>query len=117
MNSLSITEENYLKAIYSAHLAAEGPVSTTTISKTMDIAPASVSDMLKKLKEKGLIEYQKYYGASLSVAGQRIAGQLIRRHRLWEVFLVEKLGFSWDEVHNVAAVSYTHLTLPTNREV
>ena len=102
MESLSITEENYLKAIYTAMGADDEPVSTTVISKSMDIAPASVSDMLKKLKEKKLIDYQKYYGASLTQAGKSLANQLVRRHRLWEVFLVEKLNYRWDEVHDVA---------------
>ena len=102
MQNLSITEENYLKAIYTAMQSGDQTVSTTKISKAMDIAPASVSDMLKKLRDKGLISYQKYYGAELSEQGYAIAGQLVRRHRLWEVFLVEHLHYGWDQVHDVA---------------
>jgi len=102
MDSLTITEENYLKAIYAATESDDAPVSTTVISKSMHIAPASVSDMLKKLKDKKLIDYQKYYGASLTTLGKTVANKLVRRHRLWEVFLVDKLNYRWDEVHNLA---------------
>lgn len=98
----SFTEENYLKAIY--HLSQDdGPVVTTNrISETINTTPASVSDMLKKLAEKNLISYTKYQGASLTESGRRAATNIIRKHRLWEVFLVEKLGFKWDEVHDIA---------------
>ena len=98
----SFTEENYLKAIY--HLSKEdgAVVTTNRISETINTTPASVSDMLKKLAEKKLINYIKYQGASLTDSGRRAATSIIRKHRLWEVFLVEKLGFKWDEVHDIA---------------
>src|SRR6478752_3743676 len=99
---LSLTEENYLKAIY--HLSEDGTidVSTNAISDALNTKPASVSDMLKKLSQKEVINYIKYQGVSLTPSGRKIALQIIRKHRLWEVFLVEKLKFNWDEVHEIA---------------
>ena len=98
----SFTEENYLKAIYHLSQDSTSLVSTTRISETINTTPASVSDMLKKLSEKTLITYVKYQGASLTDSGRRAATTIIRKHRLWEVFLVDKLGFNWDEVHDIA---------------
>lgn len=102
MLQLTYSEENYLKAIF--HLSEEGKksVSTNDISAEMKTRPASVSDMLRKLGEKEVIEYRKYYGVHITEEGKKLALQTIRKHRLWEVFLVEKLNFSWDEVHEVA---------------
>jgi DtxR family transcriptional regulator, Mn-dependent transcriptional regulator len=101
VKNLSYTEENYLKAIY--HLSPEGePVSTNALAASMETTPASVNDMIKRLAQKGLLVHQKYHGASISAQGKNIALQVIRKHRLWEVFLVEKLHFGWDEVHEVA---------------
>ena len=99
---LSFTEENYLKAIY--HLSAEGveSVNTSSLAESMHTTPASVNDMVKKLAQKNLISYQKYKGATLLPGGKKIALTIIRKHRLWEVFLVDKLGFKWDEVHKIA---------------
>jgi DtxR family transcriptional regulator, Mn-dependent transcriptional regulator len=99
---LTYTEENYLKAIF--HLAPEddGPVSTNALSARLCTQPASVSDMLRKLAAKQLVEYRKYRGVQLTSRGRTLALQVIRNHRLWEVFLVEKLNFTWDEVHEVA---------------
>jgi len=99
---LTTAEENYLKAIY--HLSEGGKKSTSTndISKEMNTKPASVSDMLRKLGEKKVIEYRKYYGVNITEEGKKMALQTIRKHRLWEVFLVDKLNFAWDEVHEVA---------------
>lgn len=99
----SFTEENYLKTIYT--LAARHPgdeVSTNSLAEMTATKAASVSDMLKKLAEKQLIHYKKYQGVRLTDEGERLALKIIRRHRLWEVFLVEKLGFGWDEVHGMA---------------
>lgn len=98
----SFTEENYLKAIY--HLSKDdgSVVTTNKISETINTTAASVSDMLKKLAEKKLISYIKYQGATLTDSGRRAATSIIRKHRLWEVFLVDKLGFKWDEVHDIA---------------
>ncbi|RKR82496.1 DtxR family iron (metal) dependent repressor [Mucilaginibacter gracilis] len=98
----SYTEENYLKAIY--HLSVNGveSVSTNSIAAAMNTKAASVTDMLKKLFEKKLINYARYQGVSLTSEGKTIAINIVRKHRLWEFFLVEKLNFKWDEVHNVA---------------
>lgn len=99
---LSLSEENYLKAIY--HLEWEYPkgVSTNAIAEKMETKASSVTDMLKKLDEKKLVKYKKYQGVKLSAAGNIRALKVIRKHRLWEVFLVEKLQFGWDEVHSIA---------------
>lgn len=99
---LSYSEENHLKVIY--HLSDHGreEVSTNAIAETLNTKPASVSDMLKRLAQKELIEHVKYQGAKLTAQGKMEALGVIRKHRLWEVFLVEKLGFHWDEVHEVA---------------
>ena len=99
MNSQS--EEDYLKALY--HLEMEfDSVSTNSIADYLDMKPSSVTDMLKKLAEKKFINYQKYKGTSLTKKGRLIALSIIRKHRLWETFLVEKLGFGWDQVHIIA---------------
>lgn len=99
---LSFTEENYLKAIY--HLSEEGldSVNTNALAESMSTTPASANDMVKKLAQKNLIGYKKYKGATLLPKGKKAALNIIRKHRLWEVFLVEKLAFKWDEVHEVA---------------
>ena len=99
----SFTEENYLKAIYKLAEAAPGAeVSTNGIAEELRTRPASVTDMLRRLGEKGLLHYQRYRGVSLTPEGRQLALLTIRKHRLWEVFLVQKLGFNWDEVHEVA---------------
>ncbi|HEY9561188.1 MAG TPA: metal-dependent transcriptional regulator [Anseongella sp.] len=98
----SFTEENYLKAIYKLSERTAGMVSTNAISEEVSTRAASVTDMLKKLAEKGLINYVKYQGVSLTAEGRATAIDIIRKHRLWEVFLVNKLGFGWDEVHDIA---------------
>lgn len=100
--NLSETEENYLKAVFYICQAEDKTASTNAISARLQTTAASVSDMIKKLAEKDLISYEKYKGVSLTREGKQIAIRLIRKHRLWEVFLVEKLGFKWDEVHDVA---------------
>jgi DtxR family Mn-dependent transcriptional regulator len=97
----STSEENYLKAIY--HLQEEdGTVTTSVLAERLNTKPASVTEMMKKLNGKKLLHYKPYYGFSLSADGRKIALAVIRRHRLWEYFLAEKLNFSWDEVHSVA---------------
>lgn len=99
----SFTEENYLKTIYSLAARQDGDeVSTNALAEMTATKAASVSDMLKKLADKQLIHYKKYQGVRLTDEGERLALKIIRRHRLWEVFLVEKLGFGWDEVHTMA---------------
>lgn len=98
----SLTEENYLKAIY--HLSEGGAKSVLTndLAEAMSTKAASATDMVKKLASKKFISYKKYYGASLTAKGKAEALTVIRKHRLWETFLVQKLGFAWDEVHEVA---------------
>jgi len=95
-------EENYLKAIF--HLGGSDAqlISTNAIAEEMETKPSSVTDMAKKLADKALVDYVKYKGVSLTEMGIRTALSIIRKHRLWEVFLVKKLDFSWDEVHEVA---------------
>ena len=99
MNSQS--EEDYLKALYHLEMDFDS-ISTNSIADYLDMKPSSVTDMLKKLAEKKLIHYQKYKGTSLTQKGKLIALTIIRKHRLWETFLVEKLGFGWDQVHIIA---------------
>ena len=98
----SFTEENYLKAIFALSAQFENGVSTTAIAKHIHTKASSVTDMIKKLSDKKLVHYKKYNGVSLTKEGRRIATAIIRKHRLWEVFLVEKLHFKWDEVHDIA---------------
>jgi DtxR family Mn-dependent transcriptional regulator len=99
---LSYTEENYLKIIFSLSYPNSLEITTNDIAKKLEINPASVSDMLKKLNQKKLIDYAKYQGVRLTNEGKKIAIEIVRKHRLWETFLVDKLNFSWDEVHDVA---------------
>ncbi len=101
-STISQTEENYLKAIYKIQERAGKPASTNAIAAAMNTSAASVTDMIKRLSEKDLVNYERYRGVTMTNDGQRIATTLIRKHRLWEVFLVEKLDFSWDEVHDIA---------------
>lgn len=98
----SFTEENYLKIIYHLSLNSEANVQTNAIAERMQTKAASVTDMLKKLAEKQLIAYKKYQGVRLTDTGRAAAINIVRKHRLWEVFLVEKLKFKWDEVHEIA---------------
>ena|SRR5271166_4771221 len=99
---LTTIEENYLKVIY--HLGNNGKqkVSATIIASSFGINPASVIDMLKKLTKEKLIDYDKVNGVKLTDSGMHIALLTVRKHRLWELFLQEKLGYSWDEVHEIA---------------
>ena len=99
---LSKSEENYLKSIYNLSELGNKVVTTNSISKILNIEPASVTDMIKKLSKKKLIYHEKYRGTKISKNGIKVALQIIRRHRLWEVFLYEKLNFNWDEIHEVA---------------
>ncbi len=96
------SEENYLKIIFHLSQNSEKGISTNAIAGVMESKPSSVTDMVQKLSEKGLVDYKKYQGVSLTAEGRHAALMIVRKHRLWEVFLVEKLDFSWDEVHDVA---------------
>lgn len=95
-------EENYLKAIFKLSGKEKKSVSTNAIADELLTKASSVSDMVKKLSEKGLINYVKYQGVSLSNEGYLLAVHIVRKHRLWEVFLVNQLNFKWDEVHDIA---------------
>lgn len=99
---MTFSEENYLKSIYHLTNNLDSEVSTNAIAEIMETKASSVTDMLKKLAEKDLINYKKYQGVSLTENGKLAAKMIVRKHRLWEVFLVEKLDFSWDEVHDIA---------------
>jgi DtxR family Mn-dependent transcriptional regulator len=99
--NFSVSEENYIKGIY--HLQAEsGLVNTNALAIKLNTKAASVTDMLIKLKAKKILDYEKYQGFKLNEQGSKIALMIIRRHRLWEYFLVAKLGFDWDKVHPIA---------------
>ncbi len=99
---LSQTEENYLKAIYSIGLSNAKNVNTTLIAENLETKPSSVTDMIQKLAEKEFVNYEKYKGVSLTQKGKKSAVEIVRKHRLWEVFLVNKLNYNWDEVHEMA---------------
>jgi DtxR family Mn-dependent transcriptional regulator len=99
---ISHTEENYLKAIYKITERDGKSASTNAIAAEMNTAAASVTDMIKRLSAKDFLNYEKSKGVTLSTEGERQAKQLIRKHRIWEVFLCEKLGYTWDECHDLA---------------
>lgn len=99
---MTFSEENYLKTIFHLTTFLDTEISTNAIAEKMETKASSVTDMLKKLAEKDLVNYKKYQGVSLTEKGRLAAKMIVRKHRLWEVFLVEKLDFSWDEVHDVA---------------
>ncbi|MEN9907644.1 MAG: hypothetical protein RLZZ540_785 [Bacteroidota bacterium] len=99
---MTFSEENYLKSIYHLTVVSSSGVSTNAIAEVMETKASSVTDMLKKLAEKDLVNYKKYQGVTLTDQGKLEAKMIVRKHRLWEVFLVEKLAFSWDEVHDIA---------------
>ncbi|MEO6316705.1 MAG: metal-dependent transcriptional regulator [Chitinophagaceae bacterium] len=97
----SASKENYIKAIFHLQQADES-VATNALADALQTKPASVTDMLKKLKTQKLLQYEKYRGVKLTPEGKKLAVQIIRKHRLWELFLVEKLQFGWEEVHEIA---------------
>jgi DtxR family Mn-dependent transcriptional regulator len=100
---LSFTEENYLKALFKIPFeSGTNEAGTNELAMFLVVKPATVNDMLKKLKEKELVDYEKYGKIKLTTEGRKIALEIIRKHRLWETFLYQKLEFSWDEVHEVA---------------
>lgn len=98
---LSESEENYIKSIYNLQEKTK-KVNTNSLANFLNTSAASITDMLKKLKSKKLLEYKKYYGFRLNEAGNKEALKIIRRHRLWEFFLVSKLGMEWEKVHDIA---------------
>jgi DtxR family Mn-dependent transcriptional regulator len=99
---LTFSEENHLKSIFHLSSESESGVSTNSIADNLNTKASSVTEMLKKLNDKLLIVYKKYHGAQLTEKGRKTALNIIRKHRLWEVFLVDKLNFKWDEVHDIA---------------
>jgi len=99
---LTFSEENHLKSIFHLSSNPELGVSTNSIADNLNTKASSVTEMLKKLSDKNLIVYKKYHGAQLTEKGRKTALNIIRKHRLWEVFLVDKLNFKWDEVHEIA---------------
>ncbi len=99
---MTLSEEDYIKAIYHLGKGDGITVATNAIAEKMSTKPSSVTDMVQKLSENGFVDYRKYKGVSLTEIGVKTALALVRKHRLWEVFLVDKLDFSWDEVHEVA---------------
>ena len=99
---MSIAEENYLKAIFHLGEESEGRTGTNAIAQFMQTSAASVTDMVQRLADKKLVSYEKYKGVALTTKGRDKAKEMIRNHRLWEVFLVEKLSFGWDEIHPIA---------------
>ena len=98
----TLAEENYLKAIFHLENDNKEGISTNAIAEKMKTRASSATDMIQKLAEKKVVSYQKYKGSFLTKKGKSIAANVIRKHRLWEVFLVEKLNFQWDEVHVIA---------------
>ena len=98
----SFSEENYLKAIFHLEQHYKRGVSTNALAEEMETKASSVTDMIRKLSDKQLVIYKKYQGVTLSEKGRVTAIEVVRKHRLWEFFLVEKLNFNWDEVHDVA---------------
>ena len=99
---VTTAEENYLKAIFKIAEKENKPANTMALARAMNSSPASITEMVKKISEKGLVNYEPYKGVTLTHEGSRLATALIRRHRLWEVFLVEKLRFAWHQVHELA---------------
>jgi len=110
---VSQTEENYLKALFNLTDEKEDKteVGTNELATFLDVKPATANDMLKKLKKKELVAYEKYGKISLTTKGRELAIGIVRKHRLWETFLYEKLDFSWDEVHEVAE-QLEHISSP-----
>jgi len=112
----SFSEENYLKAIYKLQEPNGEMVATSALAQVLGVNSASVTDMLKKMAKKKLVLYQKSKGFKLTEKGRQVAVGIIRNHRLWEVFLVDKLGFRWDEVHDLAEqLEHIHSEALTNR--
>jgi DtxR family Mn-dependent transcriptional regulator len=99
---ISVTEENYLKAIYALSQSETGKIPNFSIANSLEINPATVTEMLRKLSDKKWIDYSRSGGATLTHEGKQFALKVIRKHRLWETFLVQKMDFRWDEVHEVA---------------
>ncbi|SHG72044.1 iron (metal) dependent repressor, DtxR family [Salegentibacter echinorum] len=101
-NMFSQSEENYLKTILHLQLELKGGVSTSNLAESLDTRAASVTEMIKRLAAKKLVNHERYYGVKLTNLGKKHALTIVRKHRLWESFLVKHLNFEWDEVHDIA---------------
>ena len=99
---MTLAEENYLKTIFHLERKLKSEVSTNALAERMQTRASSVTDMMQKLAEKKMLVYKKYKGVQLTEKGKKSAAYVVRKHRLWEVFLVDKLKFHWDEVHEIA---------------
>ncbi len=102
--------EDYAKAIYALEQHAEGPVTTSRIAERLGVSPSSVTAMLKRLSEQGVVDYEAFRGATLTPAGQRVALEVLRHHRLLETYLSEALGVPWDRIHAEAEVLEHHIS-------
>ena len=102
MKMPTVSKENYLKSIYSLNLTNGESVTTSQVAQKLEITNAATSEMARKLAKQGYLNYEKYKGVELTEKGKKVALQIIRRHRLWEVFLIKVLGLSWSEVHDEA---------------
>ncbi|MBE2279866.1 MAG: metal-dependent transcriptional regulator [Ignavibacteriaceae bacterium] len=98
----TVSKEDYIKAIYNTKNSGNGTATTSGIAEKLDVSKAATSEMVQKLSDLGLVDYEKYKGMSLTSEGERVALQILRRHRIWEMFLIEVLGLSWSEVHDEA---------------
>jgi len=99
---MTLAEENYLKTIFHLERKLKSEVSTNALAERMQTRASSVTDMMQKLADKKMLVYKKYKGVQLTEKGKKAAAYVVRKHRLWEVFLVDKLNFHWDEVHEIA---------------
>jgi DtxR family Mn-dependent transcriptional regulator len=99
--AINHTVEDYLRSIYRVELR-DGRAATNALARDLAISSAAVTEMIRRLADMGLIEYRRYQGATLTRLGLEHAVAVTRRHRLWEVFLIDRLGFGWDEVHEIA---------------
>ena len=99
---MTLAEENYLKTIFHLERKLKSEVSTNALAERMQTRASSVTDMMQKLADKKMLVYKKYKGVQLTEKGKKAAAYVVRKHRLWEVFLVDKLKFHWDEVHDIA---------------
>ena len=109
---LTYSEENYLKCIYHLSGKSSSAINTNAIADNLETKAASVTDMIQKLANKGLASYLKYKGVRLTTKGEKEALKIVRKHRLWEVFLVKELGYNWDQVHDIAE-QLEHIKSPT----
>ena len=109
--------EDYAKAIYGLQHQEGGPVSTSALAERLDVAPSSVTAMLKRLDELGLVRYEPYHGVRLTAAGERVALEVIRHHRLLEAFLADALQMPWDRVHDEAEVLEHYISEDLERRI